>query len=198
LAKTNKIKRITLFQKSERIRAGHRARVHVNVHEWTRTGHERTFWTRHVWTGCRPPERWFPQADRESHRRHDLSVGIRTVVDVVVSCALVRSVRVSVCLCAAVWVYVHGDIVGAVSYRECTLPRRKRVWKWRDMGGLTGCQPAWTGVRYQKLTHHQKPTDGCWSFSCSGCGSVQMLQVNPQLLRQPSICPRDELFNILK
>lgn len=45
------------------------------------------------------------------------------------------------------------------------------------MGGVTtGCQPAWTGVRYQKLAHH-KPTDGCWSFSCSGCGSVQMLQV---------------------
>lgn len=43
------------------------------------------------------------------------------------------------------------------------------------MGGATGCQPAWTGVRYRKLAHH-KPTDGCWSFSCSGCGSVQMLQ----------------------
>lgn len=49
--------------------------------------------------------------------------------------------------------------------------------KWREMGGVTDCRPAWTGVRYRKLAH-RKPTDGCWSFSCSGCGSVQMLQVN--------------------
>lgn len=50
-------------------------------------------------------------------------------------------------------------------------------WKKKcEMGGVTDCQPAWTGVRYQKLAHH-KPVDGCWSFSCTGCGSVQMLQV---------------------
>lgn len=66
--------------------------------------------------------------------------------------------------------------VCAVSCRVCVTDRTR--WKWRDMGGATGCQPAWTGVRYRKLAHH-KPTDGCWSFSCSGCGSVQMLQVNP-------------------
>lgn len=101
------------------------------------------------------------------------------------------------------WVYrVSQWFSPFVWVRYCERSDRERniqPVKCREMGGVTDCRPAWTGVRYQKLAHRE-PTDGCWSFSCSGCGSVQMLQVIPDKkpaiwrTKQPTYLPVIRLF----
>lgn len=149
----------------KRLRPGDRARMaHLSimifsVHEWT--GHERTFRTPHVWTGCRPPERWFPQAvrpparapnchrERRRRRRRDMSVGIRTVVSVVVS--RVRS-SARVCLCdrvcpGGVYVVIHYLISVFLSepqrcVRHMCCSKLSRVRHRRN-----GVKMAWNGRR---------------------------------------------------